>query len=180
MPRRRQYFGTTAEGAGPHFGQLRRYGGAVFGQMEVDNDIRSALRAILPADQPPAVSTSIGRVRLWRVTLSRKGAKSRTRGRKLHLTGTKARVAWISPDPRRPRTAAQNMQTGDRPRAGAPGRGDEAILRCADARGTNDQLTRCAGQPRRHPAGLRQTSQGPSGNDQSTPADTQWNTKPWS
>jgi hypothetical protein len=92
MPRRRQYFG-TAEGAGPHFGQLRRYGGAVFGQMEVDNDIRSALRAILPADQPPAVSTSIGRVRLWRVTLSRKGAKSRTRGRKLHLTGTKARVA---------------------------------------------------------------------------------------
>ncbi len=27
------------------------------------------------------------------MTLSRKGAKSRTRGRKLHLTGTKARVA---------------------------------------------------------------------------------------
>jgi GAF domain-containing protein len=38
------------------------------------------------------VTTSFGASPAMEVTLSRKGAKSRTRGRKLHLTGAKARV----------------------------------------------------------------------------------------
>src|SRR5262249_2395592 len=46
-----------------------------------------------PWTQPGCDDQDWGLVRRWRVTLSRKGAKSRTRGRKLHLTGTKARVA---------------------------------------------------------------------------------------
>ena len=45
-----------------------------------------------PRTQPGCDDQHWGLVRRWRVTLSRKGAKSRTRGRKLHLTGTKARV----------------------------------------------------------------------------------------
>jgi PAS domain S-box-containing protein len=53
---------------------------------------RSALRAIIPAGPSPAVTTSIGAGSAMEVTLARKRAKSRTRGRKLHLTGAKARV----------------------------------------------------------------------------------------
>jgi hypothetical protein len=37
-------------------------------------------------------TTLLGLVRRWEVTLSRTGAKNRTRGRKLQLTGAKARV----------------------------------------------------------------------------------------
>ena len=55
-------------------------------------DPRSGLDAILPAGPVPAVTTSIGASPAREVTMSRKGAKSRTRGRKLHLTEAKARV----------------------------------------------------------------------------------------
>ena len=52
-------------------------------------DPRSGLDAILPV---PAVTTGIGASPAREVTMSRKGAKSRTRGRKLHLTEAKARI----------------------------------------------------------------------------------------
>ena len=55
-------------------------------------DPPSGLDAILPAGPVPAVTTSIGASPAREVTMSRKGAKSRTRGRKLHLTEAKARV----------------------------------------------------------------------------------------
>ena len=53
---------------------------------------RSRLRAILPAGPVPDCDDQLGASPAMEVTLSRKGAKSRTRGRKLHLTGAKARV----------------------------------------------------------------------------------------
>ncbi len=55
-------------------------------------DPRSGLDAILRAAPVPAVTISIGASPAREVTLSRKGAKSRTRSRKLHLTEAKARV----------------------------------------------------------------------------------------
>jgi GAF domain-containing protein len=45
-----------------------------------------------PQVRSPTLTTSFGASPAMEVTLSRKGAKSRTRGRKLHLTGAKARV----------------------------------------------------------------------------------------
>jgi PAS domain S-box-containing protein len=56
---------------------------------------RSGLHAILPSDPVPAVTTSIGASPAMEVTLFRKRAKSRTRGRKLHLTEAKARVGRV-------------------------------------------------------------------------------------
>jgi C4-dicarboxylate-specific signal transduction histidine kinase/DNA-binding winged helix-turn-helix (wHTH) protein len=50
------------------------------------------LRAILPQVRSPVVRSALGASSAMEVTLSRKGAKSRTRGRKLHLTEAKARV----------------------------------------------------------------------------------------
>ncbi len=49
-------------------------------------------RVILSAGPVPAVTTSIGGCLAMEVTLARKWAKSRTRGRKLHLIGATARV----------------------------------------------------------------------------------------
>jgi PAS domain S-box-containing protein len=57
------------------------------------SDVRFGVRAILPQAQSPAVRPALGTSSAMEVTLSRKGAKSRTRGRKLHLTEAKARVA---------------------------------------------------------------------------------------
>src|ERR1700738_1597954 len=51
-----------------------------------------ALRAILRQAPSPAVTVSIGGSWAMETTLSRKWTKSRTRGRKLHLTAAKARV----------------------------------------------------------------------------------------
>jgi PAS domain S-box-containing protein len=56
-------------------------------------DARFGLRAILPQARSPAVRPALGASSAMEVTLSRKGAKSRTRGRKLQLTGAKARIA---------------------------------------------------------------------------------------
>src|SRR2546430_6447753 len=64
--------------------------------MESRNDkfahARFGLRAILPQSRSPAERPAWGASSAMEVTLSRKGAKSRTRGRKLHLTEAKVRV----------------------------------------------------------------------------------------
>jgi len=80
-------------------------------------DTRSALRAILPAD-PVRVRRPHWGLAGDEGDLVSQRAKSRTRGRKLHLAGTKARVARTR-QTRRSRTAAQSIRRGDRPRAGA-------------------------------------------------------------
>jgi PAS domain S-box-containing protein len=54
---------------------------------------RFGLRAILPQARSPAVRPALGASSAMEVTLSRKGAKSQTRGRKLHRTEAKARIA---------------------------------------------------------------------------------------
>jgi PAS domain S-box-containing protein len=56
------------------------------------SDARFGLRAILPQAQSPAVRPALGARSAMEVTLSRKRAKTQTRGRKLHLTEAKARV----------------------------------------------------------------------------------------
>ena len=56
-------------------------------------DVRFGVRAILPQVESPAVPPALRTSSAMEVTLSRKGAKSRTRGRKLHQTEAKARVA---------------------------------------------------------------------------------------
>jgi PAS domain S-box-containing protein len=57
------------------------------------SDARFGLRAILPQAGSPAVRPALGASSAMEVTLSRKGAKSRTRVRKLHPTEAKARIA---------------------------------------------------------------------------------------
>jgi PAS domain S-box-containing protein len=56
------------------------------------SDARFGLRAILRQAQSPAVRPALGARSEMEVTLSRKGAKSQTPGRKLHRTKAKARV----------------------------------------------------------------------------------------
>jgi PAS domain S-box-containing protein len=66
------------------------------GSTESGNDkfsrARFGLRAILPQARSPVVRPALGASLAVEVTLARKGAKSRTRGRKLHGTEAKARV----------------------------------------------------------------------------------------
>jgi PAS domain S-box-containing protein len=57
------------------------------------SDARFGLRAILPQARCPAVRPALGARSAMEVALSRKGAKSRTRGRKLQGTGAKVRIA---------------------------------------------------------------------------------------
>jgi PAS domain S-box-containing protein len=57
------------------------------------SDARFGLRAILPQAQSPAVRPALGARSAMEVTLSRKRAKTQTRGRKLHSTEAKARIA---------------------------------------------------------------------------------------
>jgi len=56
------------------------------------SDARFGLRAILPQARSPAVRPALGASSAMEVTLSRKGAKSRTHGGKLRLTRTKAKT----------------------------------------------------------------------------------------
>jgi hypothetical protein len=51
------------------------------------------LRAVLPQARSPAVRPALVASSAMKVTLSRKGAENQTRGRKLHRTGAKARIA---------------------------------------------------------------------------------------
>ena len=57
------------------------------------SDARFGLRAILPQARSPAVRPALGANSAMEVILSRKRAKSQTRGRKLHSTEAKARIA---------------------------------------------------------------------------------------
>jgi PAS domain S-box-containing protein len=57
------------------------------------SDARLGLRAILRQVRSPAVRAALGASSAMEVTLSRKRAKSQTRGRKLHSTEAKARIA---------------------------------------------------------------------------------------
>src|SRR4029077_18726288 len=57
------------------------------------SDAGVGLRAILPQAQSRAVRPALGARSAMEVTLSRKRAKTQTRGRKLHSTEAKARVA---------------------------------------------------------------------------------------
>src|ERR1700736_6112802 len=57
------------------------------------SDARFGLRAILPQARSTAVRPALGASSAMEVTLSRKGAKSRRRVRKLHPTDAKARIA---------------------------------------------------------------------------------------
>jgi PAS domain S-box-containing protein len=57
------------------------------------SDVHFAVRAILPQAQSPAVPPALGASSAMEVTLSRKRAKTQTRGRKLHSTEAKARIA---------------------------------------------------------------------------------------
>ncbi len=57
------------------------------------SDARFGLRAILPQARSPAVRPALAASSAMEVTLSRKGAKSQTRGRKLHSTKAKAHIA---------------------------------------------------------------------------------------
>jgi PAS domain S-box-containing protein len=56
-------------------------------------DARFGLRAILPQARSPAVRPALAAGSAMEVTLSRKGAKSQTRGRKLHRIKAKTRIA---------------------------------------------------------------------------------------
>ena len=57
------------------------------------SDARVGLRAILPQSRSPAVRPALGASSAMEVSLSRKGAQCQTRGRKLHRTEAKTRIA---------------------------------------------------------------------------------------
>src|SRR5258707_4861231 len=87
---------------------------------------RFALRAILPQARCPAVRPALGARSAMEVALSRKGAKSRTRGRKLQGTGAKGRIARA----RKTRaTLEQELKVCRREIAHSPGRLGAAALR---------------------------------------------------
>ena len=57
------------------------------------SDARFGLRAIVAQARSPAVRTALGTSSAREVNLSRKGAKTQTRGRKLHSTEAKSPIA---------------------------------------------------------------------------------------